>query len=95
MVYTDDAEVGPTTAFVDVDPAERGRLSLSDAEVAELARHALVIEEHYGRPMDIEWGLDGLDGQLYILQAPPGDGEVAAAGAEPRAGTGSTSAGRS
>jgi pyruvate,water dikinase len=71
MVYTDDAEVGRTTEFVDVDPAERTRLSLSDDEVTELARHALAIEEHYGRPMDIEWGRDGLDGKLYILQARP------------------------
>jgi pyruvate,water dikinase len=71
MVYTDDAAVGRTTEFVDVDPAESRLLSLTDAEVEELARHALVIEEHYGRPMDIEWGRDGIDGQLYILQARP------------------------
>ena len=71
MVYTDQAEVGRTTQFVDVDPAERSRLSLTDAEVTELARHALTIEDHYGRPMDIEWGKDGRDGQLYILQARP------------------------
>ncbi len=64
MVYTDDAEVGRTIEFVDVDPAERARLSLTDAEVTELAQHALAIEEHYGRPMDIEWGRDGLAGQL-------------------------------
>ena len=71
MVYTDDAAVGRTTAFVDVPEPERGLLSLSDAEVTELARQALVIEEHYRRPMDIEWGRDGVDGQLYILQARP------------------------
>jgi pyruvate, water dikinase len=71
MVYTDQAEVGLTTQFIDVDPAERSRLSLTDAEVTELARHALTIEDHYGRPMDIEWGKDGRDGQLYILQARP------------------------
>ena len=71
MVYTDQAEVGRTTEFVDVDPAERSRLSLTDAEVTELARHALTIEDHYGRPMDIEWGKDGRDGHLYILQARP------------------------
>ncbi len=71
MTYTSDASVGRTTAFVDTDEAERGLLSLTDAEVEELARHALVIEEHYGRPMDIEWGKDGLDGRLYILQARP------------------------
>ncbi|MEI5676096.1 MULTISPECIES: phosphoenolpyruvate synthase [unclassified Nocardioides] len=71
MVYTDDAAVGRTTEFVDVDAADSRLLSLTDAEVEELARHALVIEEHYGRPMDVEWGKDGVDGQLYILQARP------------------------
>ncbi|GAB3599743.1 phosphoenolpyruvate synthase [Angustibacter peucedani] len=71
MVYTDDAEVGRTTEFVPVDEAERSRLSLTDAEVTELARHALAIEEHYGRPMDVEWGRDGVDGLLYVLQARP------------------------
>ena len=71
MVYTDDPTVGRTTEFVDVEPAQSRVLSLSDDEVTELARHALVIEEHYGRPMDIEWGKDGVDGQLYILQARP------------------------
>jgi pyruvate,water dikinase len=71
MVYTDDASVGRTTEFVPVDEAEQARLSLTDDEVTELARHALKIEEHYGRPMDIEWGRDGVDGKLYILQARP------------------------
>lgn len=71
MVYTDDPEVGRTTEFVDVEPERRGKLSLTDEQVEGLARQALVIEEHYGRPMDIEWGLDGADGQLYILQARP------------------------
>lgn len=71
MVYTDDTEVGRSTEFVDVDEAERGLLSITDDEVTELARHALAIEEHYGRPMDIEWGRDGVDGLLYILQARP------------------------
>ncbi|MCW2818198.1 MAG: ppsA, partial [Marmoricola sp.] len=71
MVYTQDAAVGRTTEFVDTDEAERGLLSLTDDEVQSLARHALTIEEHYGRPMDIEWGKDGLDGELYILQARP------------------------
>ncbi|HET6937955.1 MAG TPA: phosphoenolpyruvate synthase [Nocardioides sp.] len=71
MVYTDDATVGRTTEFVDTDPAERRRLSLTDDEVEELARHALVIEDHYGRPMDIEWGKDGVDGRIYVLQARP------------------------
>jgi pyruvate, water dikinase len=71
MVYTEDTAVGRTTEFVDVDTADSRLLSLTDAEVEELARHALTIEEHYGRPMDIEWGRDGVDGRLYILQARP------------------------
>lgn len=71
MVYTDDAAVGKTTEFVDVDPAERAKLALTDAEVEELARQAVTIEKHYGRAMDIEWGKDGADGKIYILQARP------------------------
>ncbi|KYH46102.1 phosphoenolpyruvate synthase [Branchiibius sp. NY16-3462-2] len=71
MVYTGSAVVGETTEFVPVDVAEAARLSLTDDEVTELATHALKIEEHYGRPMDIEWGRDGVDGKLYILQARP------------------------
>ena len=71
MVYTSDRTVGETTAFVEVPEADRGLLSLTDGEVTELARQALVIEVDDGRPMDIEWGKDGLDGQLYILQARP------------------------
>jgi pyruvate, water dikinase len=71
MVYTTRTEVGRTTEFIDVDKADRSRLSLTDAEVTELARQALAIEQHYQRPMDIEWGKDGQDGQLYILQARP------------------------
>ena len=54
MVYTAQEQPGQTTQFVDVDQADRRRLSLSDADITELARHALTIEEHYGRPMDIE-----------------------------------------
>ena len=71
MVYTTDRTVGKSTEFVEVPDADRGLLSLTDAEVTELARQALVIEDHYGRPMDIEWGKDGVDGSLYILQARP------------------------
>jgi pyruvate,water dikinase len=71
MVYTGESQIGRTTQFTEVDEADRRRLSLSDADVTELARHAVTIEEHYGRPMDIEWGKDGLDGRLYILQARP------------------------
>jgi len=59
------------TRVCDVPIELRNRYSLSDQEVIELAQYAVVIERHYGRPMDIEWGRDGLDGQLYILQARP------------------------
>ncbi len=84
MVYTSDARVGHTTEFVPVDAADARRLSLSDAEVTELARHALVIEEHYGRPMDIEWGRDGIDGLLYVLQARPETVQSRKGGAQER-----------
>jgi pyruvate,water dikinase len=62
---------GKLVATRDTATEQRNRYSLSDAEVMELARYALVIEKHYGRAMDIEWGKDGLDGKLYILQARP------------------------
>ncbi|WP_425579996.1 phosphoenolpyruvate synthase [Terrabacter terrae] len=71
MVYTGDASVGRTIEFVPVPEADRPKLSITDEDVTELAQHALRIEEHYGRPMDIEWGKDGVDGKLYILQARP------------------------
>lgn len=71
MIYTEDTEVGRTTKFVPVEEADQARLSLTDEQVLDLARQALIIEEHYGRPMDIEWGLDGADGQIYVLQARP------------------------
>ncbi|MFK0004778.1 phosphoenolpyruvate synthase [Paenarthrobacter sp. NPDC090522] len=71
MVYTESREVGRTVDFIPVAPELRKRFSLSDAEVEQLGRHALAIEAHYGRPMDIEWGKDGVDGELYILQARP------------------------
>ena len=71
MTYTESREVGRTVDFVPVPREQRGKFSLSDAEVEQLARHAVAIEAHYGRPMDIEWGKDGVDGELYILQARP------------------------
>ncbi|MFE4078753.1 phosphoenolpyruvate synthase [Paenarthrobacter sp. YIM B13468] len=71
MIYTESEEVGRTVDFVPVPKDLRNRFSLTDAEVEQLARHALAIEAHYGRPMDIEWGKDGVDGELYILQARP------------------------
>ena len=65
------AQDGKLVKTVDVPAEQRNRYSLTDDEVEQLARYALVIEKHYGRPMDIEWGKDGSDGQLYILQARP------------------------
>ena len=65
------AATGKLVKTIDVAAEQRNRYSLSDAEVQQLAHYALVIEQHYGRPMDIEWGRDGQDGQLYILQARP------------------------
>lgn len=65
------AESGKLVKTVDVPVELRNRYSLSDEEVQELARYAVLIEQHYGRPMDVEWGKDGTDGQLYILQARP------------------------
>ncbi|WP_427911839.1 phosphoenolpyruvate synthase [Ramlibacter sp. MMS24-I3-19] len=74
MVFSSDAEKAASGKLVkttDVPLEQRNRYSLTDAEVEQLAKYALIIEKHYGRPMDIEWGKDGLDGQLYILQARP------------------------
>ncbi len=67
----DRAASGKLVNTVDTAPELRNRYSLTDADVAELAHYALIIEQHYGRPMDIEWGKDGGDGKLYILQARP------------------------
>nr|WP_297353345.1 phosphoenolpyruvate synthase [uncultured Caldimonas sp.] len=65
------AASGKLVKTVNTPPEQRNRYSLVDADVVELAKYALIIEQHYGRPMDIEWGKDGGDGQLYILQARP------------------------
>jgi pyruvate,water dikinase len=67
----DRAASGKLVTTVDTAPEQRNRYSLSDADVTELAQYALIIEAHYGRAMDIEWGKDGGDGKLYILQARP------------------------
>ncbi|MGH8720416.1 MAG: phosphoenolpyruvate synthase [Burkholderiales bacterium] len=71
MIYAEDAAAGRSVRTVDVAEAERNRFSLADADVLELARAALAIEKHYDRPMDIEWGKDGVDGRIYVLQARP------------------------
>jgi pyruvate, water dikinase len=65
------AQSGSLVKTVDVPAEQRNRYSLDEAQVTQLAQYALIIEAHYGRPMDIEWGLDGVDGQIYILQARP------------------------
>ena len=71
MVYTQAQEHGKQVEVVDVDEAQSNQFSLTDAEVQELAKQAVIIEQHYQRPMDIEWAKDGLDGKLYIVQARP------------------------
>ena len=71
MVYSENPQPGKTVDTVDVDDAECKRFSLTDDEIIELSRMAVTIENHYQRPMDIEWGKDGTDGKLYILQARP------------------------
>jgi len=71
MVYSGEAGHGRSTKTIEVPEADRSRFSLNDAEVQALAQQAVIIEKHYGRPMDIEWGKDGNDGELYVLQARP------------------------
>jgi len=71
MEFTDASQAGRSVRTVEVSDEERLSFAISDAEVTELAQYALIIEKHYGRPMDIEWGRDGTDGKLYILQARP------------------------
>jgi pyruvate, water dikinase len=71
MVFSDSNSAGKSTHTVANSKEDSSRYSLDDAGILELARFALIIEEHYGRPMDIEWGRDGVDGKLYILQARP------------------------
>jgi pyruvate,water dikinase len=83
MRYDEGTGIDSATRWEDVAENDSTRFSITDDEATELARHAVAIEDHYGRPMDIEWGRDGLDGQLYILQARPetvvsrrGEGQV-------------------
>lgn len=71
MIYGAATETGRSVETVEVPEDERMRFAISDDEVHELARQAMTIEQHYGRPMDIEWVRDGSDGQLYIVQARP------------------------
>ncbi len=83
MTFAANASAGTSVMTVEVPSAERLRFSITDAEAEELARTALVIERHYGRPMDIEWGRDGIDGRIYILQARPETVKSRATGGEP------------
>jgi len=78
MVYSNAG--GKAVEFVPVDEKERRQFSLNDADIEALAAQALIIEDHYQRPMDIEWGKDGTDGKLYILQARPETVQSRAAG---------------
>ncbi|MFC7287106.1 phosphoenolpyruvate synthase [Herminiimonas glaciei] len=71
MEFTEEAKAGRSVRTVDVPIGMRNRYSLTDEEIVELAKYAVIIEKHYGRAMDIEWGKDGIDGKLYILQARP------------------------
>ena len=71
MVYADSSQPGHSVQTVDVEPAQCREFCVTNAEVETLAKQALIIEKHYGRPMDIEWARDGDDDQLYIVQARP------------------------
>ncbi|MCZ6911639.1 MAG: phosphoenolpyruvate synthase [Proteobacteria bacterium] len=71
MIYSDDPRPGKSVDTVDVDQSDSRQFSITDDEITELARTAVAIEKHYGRPMDIEWARDGSDGRIYILQARP------------------------
>jgi pyruvate,water dikinase len=71
MIFADDQSATNSTVTVEVSAVERHQFAITDAEAHELARYATLIEAHYGRAMDIEWGRDGVDGRLYILQARP------------------------
>ena len=71
MIYGEEAKAGKSVKTIDVDLADRARFCLSDEEVSNLARQAMIIEKHYQCPMDIEWAKDGDDGKLYIVQARP------------------------
>ncbi|HEX5676017.1 MAG TPA: phosphoenolpyruvate synthase, partial [Azonexus sp.] len=71
MTFSAEKVAGKSVVTEDVEESLRHQFSINDEEVMELARYAMIIEKHYGRPMDIEWGKDGVDGKLYILQARP------------------------
>ena len=71
MIYGEEGAAGKSVVVVDVEKSERQQFALNDHELHELSKQALIIENHYGSPMDIEWAKDGDDGQIYIVQARP------------------------
>ncbi|MCF6766788.1 phosphoenolpyruvate synthase [Thiotrichales bacterium 19S11-10] len=71
MIFSKETQATKSVEVVDVESKKKSQFSITDAQVLELAKYAMTIENHYGRAMDIEWGLDGVDGKLYILQARP------------------------
>ena len=71
MIYSDDLSHGKQVDIVDIERSDSMQFSITDDEVMELAKQAITIEKHYGRPMDIEWAKDGSDNKLYIVQARP------------------------
>ena len=71
MVFSNATQAGKSTSILNVPSSDCGRYSLSDSDILELARYAVMIEQHYGCPMDIEWGKNGIDNKLYIVQARP------------------------
>ncbi len=80
MIYAQGNDRGQATTTIDVPEKEQRRFCLSDDDVLDLARQAVIIEKHYGRPMDIEWAKDGVDGGLYVVQARPETVKARAAG---------------
>ena len=71
MVFSKDTQAGLSTITTDVDEADSNRFCIEDEDIIELAKYAVTIESHYKCPMDIEWGKNGIDGKIYILQARP------------------------
>ncbi|ASA56765.1 phosphoenolpyruvate synthase [Vibrio gazogenes] len=71
MIYSERQEIGKQVEIIDTNEQERQQFSLNDDEIRALAQQAMIIEQHYQRPMDIEWAKDGIDGKLYIVQARP------------------------
>ncbi|MBT6392954.1 MAG: phosphoenolpyruvate synthase [Nitrosomonadales bacterium] len=71
MIFSEDTKAGLSTQTVDVEESQANSFSINDEDIIELAKYAMTIESHYQCPMDIEWGKNGLDGKIYILQARP------------------------